>query len=502
VIFYFAGAEIPGHRKLLNEQGIQHTALSFMGLRRRVKHTELWSIATHFTGSVLLDSGGHTLNREGVEMSKNEIEDICVEYDQFLSMRENDNLGAVDRFIEFDPLVMGKEWIAERREEPLFQEKGIAVWHEQWGVDELKRMADNYEYIAVGQGTCGDRDIVPVLRSMARSGVKFHGMGFSSPPLMLALTWASVSSTTWISAASHGETMVWTGTELKRYPARYKAQARKRHRTLFDSNGLDAAAIEADDPTENLKLSLWSWSQQIAAVNQHQIEAVTPNAKRAETATGENGEGVVETMVSETQNDDTTHASSDRRKRLLPGIETEAFVHRYTDPESGERKSRTEHRLSITDLNVRVCDGCFLKEKCPEYEPGESCVYEIPVRVRTKEQYMALLDSIIAMSAARVFSMRMSEEVEGGYADPNLSTLIDQMARLIKLKAALEEASFSFSLKVQQNGHAEAGILSRLFGSEAVAPRAIENRPAVPVDQALADLGIADVLDAEVIDAD
>lgn len=498
MLFYFAGAEIPSHRKLLAEQEAHHTALSYMGLRRRVKHTENWSIAEHSQyDSTLLDSGGHTLNREGVEMAQSEIEDIAAEYDTFIGSQGNHY--AIDRFIEFDPLAMGREWIAERRNADLFRAQGIAVWHEQWGVDELKRMADQHEYIAVGQGTCGDRDIVPMLRSMARSGVKFHGMGFSSPPLMLALQWASVSSTTWISAAAHGETFVWTGTELKRYPARYKAQARKRHRTLFESIGLDAAAIEADDPSENLKLSLWSWSQQIAAINQRQSEGVTPNAKRAGTPTGENGEGVVETTVSEAQNDSATPAPSERRKRLLPGIETEPFIHRYTDPESGERKSRTEHRLAITDLNVRVCDGCYLKDKCPEYEPGESCVFEIPVRVRTKEQYMALLDSVIAMSAARIFSMRMFEDVEGGYADPNLSSLIDQMARLIKLKATLEEASFTFSMKVKQSGQAEAGILSRLFGSEAVAPRAIENQPSIPADQALVDLGI---LDAEVIDTD
>jgi hypothetical protein len=498
VIFYFAGAEIPGHRKLLTEQDVHHTALSYMGLRRRIKHTENWSVAEHFHyDSTLLDSGGHTLNREGVEVAHAEIESIAADYDTFINSQGNHY--AIDRFIEFDPLTMGREWIADRRNSDLFRAQGIAVWHEQWGVDELKRMADNHEYIAVGQGTCGDRDIVPMLRSMARSGVKFHGMGFSSPPLMLSLQWASVSSTTWISASSHGETMVWTGTELKRYPARYKTQARKRHRTLFESIGLDPAAIEADDPTENLKLSLWSWSQQIAAINQRQGKGVTPIAELAESETGETTTRGVGTTVPETSHDSATAQPSKRVKRLLPGVETEPFVHRYTDPESGERKQRTEHRLAITDLNVRVCDGCYLKEKCPEYDPGESCVYEIPVRVRTKEQYVALLDSIIAMTAQRIFQMRMFEEVEGGYPDPNLNGLIDQMARLIKLKGDMEQASFTFSMKVSQRDSSEVGLLSRLFGQDK-ATAAIESRPTITAEQALADLGAADILDAEVIE--
>lgn len=497
--FYFAGAEIPSHRKLLVEQDVHHTAFSYMGLRRRVKHTENWSIAEHFPyDSTLLDSGGHTLNREGVEMAHSEIEDIAAEYETFIGSQGN--AYAIERFIEFDPLTMGKDWIADRRNSDLFRSKGIAVWHEQWGLEELKRMADQHEYIAVGQGTCGDRDIVPMLRSMARSGTKFHGMGFSSPPLMLSLQWASVSSTTWISAAQHGETFVWTGTELKRYPARYKNQARKRHRTLFETIGLDVAAIEADDPTENLKLSLWSWQQQIAAVNQRQGNAVTPTAETAKHETGENRRGVVETTVSETSNDDATAQPAERVKRLLPGIETEPFTHRYTDPESGERKQRTEYRLAITDLNVRVCDGCHLKGMCPEYEPGESCVYEVPVRFRTKEQYIALLDAIIAMDAQRMLQTRMMEEVQGGYPDPVLNALVDQMARLIKLKSDMEQASFTFSMKVSQRNSAEAGLLSRLFGQDKAAP-AIENRPTVTTEQALADLGLGDdVLDAEVIE--
>lgn len=157
-------------------------------------------------------------------------------------------------------------------------------------------------------------------------------------------------------------------------------------------------------------------------------------------------------------------------KKLLPGIETEAFTHRYTDPDSGERQTRTEHRINAVDPGVRVCDGCFLANKCPEYQPGESCAYEMPVRVRTKEQYIALLDSMISMQAMRVFSMRMSEEVEGGYADPNLSSEMDRLAKFVKLKSDIEEAGFTFSMKMQSKDHAEVGLISRLFGPKSDGP--------------------------------
>lgn len=184
-------------------------------------------------------------------------------------------------------------------------------------------------------------------------------------------------------------------------------------------------------------------------------------------------------------------------KKLLPGIETEEFLHRYTDPDTGERRTRTEHRINAVDPGVRVCDGCFLANKCPEYQPGESCAYEMPVRVRTKEQYIALLDSMISMQAMRVFSMRMSEEVEGGYADPNLSQEMDRLAKFVKLKSDIEEAGFTFSMKMQSKDNAEVGLISRLFGPKSDGPPALSPAGTVSAQDALGQMGI---MDAEIVE--
>ncbi|MGW3764239.1 hypothetical protein [Streptomyces sp. NPDC005131] len=493
MIFYFAGTEIPSHRTLCTAEHVPHTGMSYMGLRRRVKFAKPWSIAEHYTPeqSVLLDSGCHTLNRPGVEVTPEEIQDIATHYDQFVEQ----NIDRVQAYTEFDALPMGRDWIEARRQH-LDPEKAIVVWHEEWGLDVLKRMADQYPYIAVGQGTCGDRDIIPVLRSMSRT-VRLHGMGFSSPPLMLAADWYSVSSTTWLSAAQHGETFIWTGTEMKRYPARYKGQARKRHRTLITGAGFDIDLIEADDATENLRLSLWSWRHQIDHISQRHHKAVTDTALPPTTQTAESSATPVTATSAQAGNEGVTDAPATRVKKLLPGIETEEFTHRYTDPDSGERRTRTEHRVNAVDLNVRVCDGCFLAKKCPEYQPGENCAYEMPIRVKTKEQYIALLDSLISMQAMRVFSMRMSEEVEGGYADPNLSQEMDRLAKFVKVKSDIEEAGFSFSMKVQNKGEAEVGLISRLFGPKSDGPPALSPAGTVSAEAAFGQMGI---MDAEIID--
>jgi hypothetical protein len=490
VKFYFGGGEIPSHRNLLTAENMPHVALSYMGLRRRTKFTKPWLAAEVFGDdqSILLDSGCHTLNREGVEVDHDELRAIA---DHYYSLIEA-NIDRLDAYTEFDALALGHDWIKNNREH-LHPDKAIVVWHEEYGLDELRRMADQHPYVAVGQATCGDRDIIPVLRSLARQG-RLHGMGFSSPPLMLAADWYSIASTTWLSAAQHGETFVWTGTELKRYPTRYKAQARKRHRSLFTDAGLDADKIEADDPTEVLRLSLWSWTKQIEHISRRHgdpatVTPIRPHLEIAETTAG---------APTGTHPEDSLEPATIRReKRLLPGIEQERFTYRYTDPETGEKTSRQETRLHAVDPDVRVCDGCFLANKCRDYQPGHSCVYEIPIRVRTKEQYIALLDGVIAMQGARVMFMRVAEEVEGGYADPNLSQEMDRLAKYIKLKADIEEAGFTFSMKIQQKDGAQVGLLSRLFGDKAGGPPALTASGTVSAQQAIEQMGI---VDAEVVE--
>ncbi|MFI7083819.1 hypothetical protein ACIBUR_09455 [Streptomyces anulatus] len=493
MIFYYAGTEIPSHRTLCAEQHVSHVGLSYMGLRRRVKFSKPWTVEAHYPPeqSVFLDSGCHTLNRPGVEVTTEEIQAIADHYDQFVE----GNVDRIQAYVEFDALPMGRDWIEARRQH-LDPEKAIVVWHEEWGVDTLKRMADQYPYIAVGQGTCGDRDIIPLLRTLGRE-VRLHGMGFSSPPLMLSADWYSVSSTTWLSAAQHGETFIWAGTEMKRYPARYKGQARKRHRTLIAGAGFDTDLIDADDASENLRLSLWSWRHQIDHITQRHGKGVTGTAETGEPANAENPAGAVAVKAENSGNEGATRPPSERVKKLLPGIETEEFTHRYNDPETGERKQRTERRINVVDANVRTCDGCFLAKKCPEYQPGESCAYEMPIRVKTKEQYIALLDSMITMQAMRVFSMRMSEEVEGGYADPNLSAEMDRLAKYVKIKAEIEEAGFTFSMKMQSKDNAEVGLISRLFGPTSEGPPALSSAGTVSAETAFDQMGI---MDAEVVE--
>lgn len=163
--------------------------------------------------------------------------------------------------------------------------------------------------------------------------------------------------------------------------------------------------------------------------------------------------------------------------------------------DDGETIDTEVNLVETRSESMRLCDSCFLKDKCPAFKPQTNCAYDIPVTVKTKTQMAALQNAIIEMQSQRVMFMRMAEEMEGGYADPNLSNEVDRLQKMIKVKTELE--SDTFSVKFEAKGStSQAGVISRLFGRDA-ADRATALPEPISADRAITDLN---VIDAEVID--
>nr|PZN17694.1 MAG: hypothetical protein DIU80_24075 [Chloroflexota bacterium] len=97
---------------------------------------------------------------------------------------------------------------------------------------------------------------------------------------------------------------------------------------------------------------------------------------------------------------------------------------------------------------------------------------------------------MVEIQTQRVLFARFSEEVEGGYPDPNVGQEIDRLQRMLKTKADMESEGFSLTVKAQSRAQGQAGLISRIFGDNAgQAARAIE--PARAEDVA-AQMGIVD----------
>jgi hypothetical protein len=468
VRLYFGGAEMGSHLKLLEEAGVKHVSMSYMGLRRRNQMKRQWLVKDKFPSymSVFLDSGAYTLNaHEDVEAD--EIEEINEHYQDFV----NANLDHVEMVSELDSMTMGLDWIEEQRDtfwSRIPPEKFMAIWHPVWGIPYLHEMASRYELIGIPATSLEGRNLRPVLNALAVKGTRIHGVAMTKTEEMQSIRWSSVASNSWISPQRFGDTIVWTGNELKRYPRKYKDQARKRHRTLFKEMGLNAQAIADDDSKEVLRLSILSWQKFEEYINRkHRSGAVvTPLFSHAT-------DPEVETVSDEV---DTPDNSGDNEVSTPPPSKALARPRDRTEmlPVMQIGKSRPEDEDSDNVLNIRsesarVCNTCFLAEKCPGYEPDSTCLYNIPVQIRTREQVKGLRQGMLEMQTQRVLFMRMAEETEGGYADPNLTK---EMALLSKMVAEYEEAEregFSINISARGSGpqKAEGGMLSRLFGADA-----------------------------------
>jgi hypothetical protein len=313
---------------------------------------------------------------------------------------------------------------------------------------------------------------------------------------MSAVAWHSVASTSWVSPQRFGDTIVWTGNELKRYPKAYKEQARKRHRTLFVREGFDAAKIEDGDASEVLRLSIWSWRQLEDSINRHQQtpEPVTAPANEDTDVIAGPAPAAVVAKGPEMAHGETTPTELATRRGTTPlpvlGMGTHTSK---TLNDDGAEEEVSVPVIGVRSESTRVCDRCFLASKCPQFSPGENCAYDIPVKIKTRDQFKALQDSLLEMQTQRVLFMRFAEEAEGGYADPNLSAEIDRLEKMVKQKHEIDEGVFSLRMDVKGSGGGP-GMLARMFGEEA-SQRARALPEPVPADPV-----IERYLDAEVVE--
>jgi hypothetical protein len=258
----------------------------------------------------------------------------------------------------------------------------------------------------------------------------------------------------WLSPSVYGDTIVWTGRELKRYPKAYKDQARKKHRNVFRDNGFDENKIEADDSTELLRLSLWSWQQFTQSL-------VTTHRKEQNTVFPDNGGTAVDTQANTMPNEKLLPVIKERREtQTIPVMGLARIAENPEDAGSKEIPF-----IYTRSESMRACNTCFLREKCPGFKPDANCLYNIPIEIKTKEQLRAVKESIIEMQTQRVLFMKMAEDLEGGYADPNLSAEMDRLSRLIKTKEDSEKDTFSMTVTATQSSG--PSFMAKTFGPAA-----------------------------------
>ena len=459
----YLGAEVPSNRTLLETTSANHVGVSFWRLTKRGLPAKGYLLSNYFHKDFLIHV--HPGIPKDTQLSLEELEDFAAEYEAFVA----NNIDRIDTFNEINGPWVPQDFVEQQRRTVLSEvppAKFQPIWEPSTGMVELNLLVDRYLDIAIpGDALEEETQLATVTRTFARTkGTRFHVLGSARPDNLRQVAAETTSTMSWLSPMMNGETIVWDGMRLHRYPKRMKDQARARYRNVYLKAGLDPDKILEDDSQEVCKLAVWSYLQYEARINN------VSNSSDDELLAYKSDDLVLG------NNTETTPANADNK-----GVETRKLLPREASemgnlPVFGyEVKTEVDEDGTIKDIqtlhsqttSLRSCDTCFVAANCPAFKPQSVCAFKLPIEVKTKEQLKSLINAVIEMQGQRVAFMRFSEEMNGGYADPNVSQEIDRLFKLIKTTKELDDSREFIRMTVERQG--SAGVLSSIFGDKAQA---------------------------------
>jgi hypothetical protein len=467
------GGEQPGWIKILAEQEATHVGVSFHNLKRRLPKTKpyLFSEKIPESMSIFLDSGGFSLNKGS--LSNSDVEDYAELYKTFLL----GNLDRVTLVSELDAIQMGRDWLLEQRkwyEDNVPGDKLMPIWHEGESLDELQHLSRVYDHVGIPEAAVeAAGNLAGRVNGWAgQYGTAYHALACAKPDDLRAVRFSSAATSSWLSPMKYGETILWDGTKLHRYPASMKEMARRRHKMLVQRAGFDPELIANDDPNEVARLTVWSYLQLVESIDKRRPDLFDPFGQRSEDqvvdrTTGELGGSTTEVALSDVDSTPPAVRNSERQVERPQAKPREASEVR-TLPTMALQDAPAD-ALDTAPLarsakkSNRMCDTCYLAAQCPAMKPQSECAYELPLEIRTKDQLISALQSVLEIQMGRVAFMQFAEELNGGYADPNTSLEITRIFDLVeRLKKIQDDSSF---LRIEMRDRpGGAGVLSNIFG--------------------------------------
>ena len=476
----FSGAEVGSNRTLLEGQKVELMGLNYWGLRKRgLPKTKKWLISEHFTPDtlVVIESGAAQAEKAG--LSKEELTSLAADYQEFLV----DNADRASAFVEFDSLVLGKEWVEAQR--PFFANdpKLWVVWHEEYGLPALKEACESHPNVVIPND---EIESVTSLSALTRAyerqfGTRFHALGCAKPDNLRQIPFTTASTLSWLSPMRRGETIVWDGSKLVRYPKRMKDQARPRYKSLLEKAGFDYVEFSQDGTLEATKVAVWSYKQMESSMdkkspNFHIIEggkdpqvsdnSDTPLLSGMMELGGYLSDNSDVEVRKKTATEVAQRAPEEVQNLPVFGYKMKTVVEK---DENGRDILQDVPVVNSQQTSLRQCDTCFVASNCPAFKPQTMCAFNLPVEVKTKDQLKSLLTTIIEMQGQRVAFMRFAEEMNGGYADPNVSQEIDRLFKLVNnLNEMTADKEF---IQITAQRQSAGGVLSAIFGDRAQALR-------------------------------
>jgi len=468
----YLGAEVPSNRTLLESTTANHVGVSFWRLYRRgLPKTKAYLLENYFTPDT------HIYAHAGIpkpeKLTQEELEEFCALYEEFIANN-------IDRIVSFNEVVhpmLTPEFITEQRKtcwSEVPPSKFQPVWQPQTGIDGFKKMVEHYLDIGImGDDIEHETQLAALTRGYTARGTRFHAINTAKPYNLRQVKVETASTLSWLAPMLHGETIVWDGTKLVRYNKGMKEQARVRYAKIYEKAGLDYDLIMEDDPQEVCRLAVWSYEQYEARMNMSGAEDGFLSHNSEWSDVEDSGETTPSVSDNKGIGMRKVEGRNPEEMGNLPvfGYDFKTVVE--TD-EDGQDIIKDVPVVRSQSSTIRQCDTCFVAANCPAFKPQTMCAFNLPIEVKTKDQLKSLINAMIEMQGQRVAFMRFTEEMNGGYADPNVSQEIDRLFKLIKTTKDLDDSASFIRMTVEaKNG--SAGVLSNIFGDKAQALRELPN---------------------------
>lgn len=142
-------------------------------------------------------------------------------------------------------------------------------------------------------------------------------------------------------------------------------------------------------------------------------------------------------------------------------------------PTNTEIKVREPNSPEISEQTInstlkqvpKLCDQCYLIDKCAHYEKGATCYFRNQINVSDSSSLVDLMKMMLEMQGERVLFGRLIEQSEGGYIDQNLSKEMKLLMDLMKdFKEVMAPPTDKVTITATTQAGGGSGILSQLFG--------------------------------------
>lgn len=475
--FVYSGSEIGSNRTLLLGQGVRFMGLNFWTLKKRgLPKNKSWYIGEHYPNDVevLVESGARQADKANLSVA--ELEEYAAEYQEFLV----NNAGRSFLFQEFDSKILGQKWVEQQRPFFEYDPNFMPIWHEEYGQQNLREMSSKWSNIGMSYETIESvTNLAGITRALSSQyPVKFHALGVAKPDNLRQIPFETASTLAWTSPMRRGETIIWDGTKIARYPKKMKDQSRPRYKSVVEKAGLDFEKFKNDDIVEAAKVAVWSYQQLENAMDKKRPDLHVVDGGKV----SDNTETPLMTSLMELGLPASDNKDVEVRKNVEPrdpqevvplpvfGYQMKTIV---DQDETGRDVLKDVPIVHMQSASIRQCDTCFVASNCPAFKPQNMCAFNLPIEVKSKEQLKSLLTAIVEMQGQRVAFMRFAEEMNGGYSDPNTSQEIDRLLKLVKTIKELEEQRDY--IKITAERQSSGGVLSAIFGDKVQALREFEN---------------------------